>query len=354
MKETEDRDRGRLLISAVERILDDPDEIIGVVERHRRTLRDEHPHLAQDDLRDLVAERVVRHWSNRAAFSGGATALPALMPGIGTLVAVAGGTLVDVGLLLKYEVEMAMALCWLYGYDIRLERERQLAFLLASVETHDARAEAHFLEDVAQAEGQAIWNYGPRQVPKIAAQVVSRLATRGATRGLARALPFLGIAVGVGLNKALTAQVGRHCIEELDKRLVSDEALRKKSEARQPDVVDAVVPGEPSQPAGDGVHDPVTATAREPAARKRSSEAAKARATKAKTAKATEAKATKTKAAKAKTAKATKTKATKAKTAKAKTAKAKATKTRATKARATKVGKAAKTGKRSPGGGDRS
>lgn len=62
-------------------------------------------------------------------------AAPALIPGAGTLMAALGGALADMGFLLKYEVEMALVLSHLYGFDIRRDEERQLAFLRASVGT---------------------------------------------------------------------------------------------------------------------------------------------------------------------------------------------------------------------------
>ena len=59
------------------------------------------------------------HYSNATAVSGGATALPSMIPGLGTLVTLTGGTLVDVALMLKFEVEMALALCRAFDRPLR-------------------------------------------------------------------------------------------------------------------------------------------------------------------------------------------------------------------------------------------
>ena len=236
MKEVEDHERGRKLLSAVERIIDDTENIIAVVDRHAEHLRSEQPGIDEDALRALVADKLVSHYSTSSAISGGATALPAMFPGAGSIIALTGGTLLDVAFVLKYEVEMSMALCWNYGFDIRQDRERELALLLASVLTHDESTGESFVNDVMKAETQAIWNYAPRQVPKLLAQIFARIAVRQAAKGFARVLPFVGIAVGAGMNKALTTKTGRQMVVELQRR-------RDEGEHELPaeDVVEAAV-----------------------------------------------------------------------------------------------------------------
>ncbi len=246
MKEVEDNERGRKLLSAVERLIDDTENIAAMVDGQREKARLEQPAIEEDVLRDMVAERLVKQFSNSSAISGGATALPAIFPGAGSVIALTGGTLVDVALMLKFEVEMSLALCWNYGFDIRLERERELALLLASVITHDESTGESFVNDVLQAEGQALWNYAPRQVPKLAAQVLSRVALRQAGKGLFRALPLVGIAVGAGINKALTTKTGNKMVTELKRRRAEGEHERP-----QEDVVDADVVGAPAPPIQD-------------------------------------------------------------------------------------------------------
>ncbi len=268
MKEVEDHEQGRKLLSAVERIIDDTENIIAVVDRHAEHLRAEQPGIDDDALRELIAEKLVSHYSTASAISGGATALPAIFPGAGSILALTGGTLLDVAFVLKYEVEMSLALCWNYGFDIRLDRERELAFLLASVLTHDESTGESFINDVMKAETQAIWNYAPRQVPKLLAQVFARIAVRQAAKGLGRLLPFVGIAVGAGMNKALTNSTGKKMMEELRRRreegeheLPHDdvvEAAREEPAADEPEaaveeevVESVVVPTEEPEPEPD-------------------------------------------------------------------------------------------------------
>ncbi|KFA94380.1 hypothetical protein [Archangium violaceum] len=231
MKEAEEQSQGRKLLTAVERILSDTDSLIALAEQHLRR--------AKEDPRE-ASEEVVRHFSNRAAVAGGLAAAPALIPGAGTLVAALGGALADMGFLLKYEVEMALVLSWLHGFDIRKDEERQLAFLLASVSTYDAKSGENVLVDVARAEGVAIWRYAPREVSKHLVGVMTKIALLQLSRGLVRALPLVGIAVGSSMNKVLTTRVGERCIDDLRKRreFLATESTRRE---REEEVVEARV-----------------------------------------------------------------------------------------------------------------
>jgi hypothetical protein len=217
MNEVEDQNQGSKLLSVVERIIADTDSLIGMSKEQLKRaqqlkLSDEAATVA------AAAGEVVRHFSNRTAITGGLAAVPALFPGVGTLVAAAGGTLADMGMMLKYEVEMALVLSHLHGFDITQNKERQLAFLLASVSTYNAKSGRNFFVDVAHAEGIAIWKYAPREVSKMLVSVFSKIALLQLSKGLLRALPLVGIAVGSSMNKVLTTRVGERCISELKTR----------------------------------------------------------------------------------------------------------------------------------------
>lgn len=239
--EREEREvEGRKLLSAVERLLAETGSLIAYSNDCMRRAKAKKLGDEQKTVAEAAAE-VVGHYSNLCAVSGAATALPAAVPGLGTVVALTGGALADVALLLKFEVEMALVLTHLYGYDIRDEKERQLAFLLASVNTYDAKSGRNFFVDVAEAEGHALWSYAPREISKLLVIVLAKLAVSSIGKGLARAIPFVGIAVGASVNKVLTARVGNGCIRELTRRAREGEGPRTRD-----DVVEAKVAGDRS------------------------------------------------------------------------------------------------------------
>ena len=203
-----DEEKGSQLLHAVERITDSPEKIKARVDDWK---------LAGGG-RGQVVEEIIRYYSNASAVSGAATTLPALIPGIGTLAYLATGPLADMVLLLKFEAEMCQALAYVHGYDIAKPEERQLAFLLAAVKTSEVSTGRFVLSDVGEASLTAMWNYAPRRVSKLLVEVLAIVAVSTITRKFFLAIPFIGMAVGAGMNKVLTGRVGKQANDELELR----------------------------------------------------------------------------------------------------------------------------------------
>ncbi|MBI3185936.1 MAG: EcsC family protein [Myxococcales bacterium] len=222
-----DEEKGQKLLTAVERIVASNEKLRSLAQRCAAR--------AKKPGREGAALEVVRHFSNRAMLVGGAAAVPSLVPGPHSLLVGVGGVLAELTMLLKYEVELALTLSHLYGFDIEDPVERQIAFLLASVGTYDARSGKNFLLDVAKVEGQAVWNYAPRKVGKVLVQAMASLALLYLWRGFARFLPVVGIIVGTSMNKVLTQKVGRRCVKDLEGR----RSLLERQAAKKPRVAAA-------------------------------------------------------------------------------------------------------------------
>lgn len=231
-------EKGKQILTAVERIVTSSQSIRATVEEARTQAKAKSALNKADTLRELTARELVRHYSNRTAIAGGISGLPGLIPGIGSLAVSIGGGLAELTFLLKWEVEMALALSHLYGFDIDDPRERQLAFLMASVGTYDATGK-NFFADVMKVEGVALWNYAPRAAGKMVVKAIAVVAGLYLWRGFLKAIPVLGIAIGGGMNKVLTDRVGDRVSRDLRTRrdllgspAEKPAAPRKKSKAK--------------------------------------------------------------------------------------------------------------------------
>jgi uncharacterized protein (DUF697 family) len=209
--------RGKRLLFAVERLVDDSDTLAAQAEAYRSDFFSEAD---EDDAERLraVAERIIASYSTRSAITGGVAAVPAMVPGPGTAVAVVGGSLADMILMLKHEVEMTLCLTHLYGHDIRQDKGRWLAYALAAVNTYEAKSGGSYLEDMTEAQLEALVKYTPRQLSKLAMTALGKLALLSLSKGLVRALPLVGVVVGASANKMLTTAVGRRCTAALARR----------------------------------------------------------------------------------------------------------------------------------------
>lgn len=214
-----DEAKGKQLLTAVERLVASSDTIreVVMVADARAKAHAAEATKSKDTLRELTAKELIRTYSNRAAIAGGATAAPALIPGLGSLAAGIAGTFAELAYLLKCEVELCLSMSHLYGFDIDDPKERQLAFLLASVGTYDAGGK-NFFADIVKAEGVAIWNYGPRTVGKYVLKAMTALALAYVWRGFIKMVPILGIVIGSGVNKVLTQRVGERVMADLRTR----------------------------------------------------------------------------------------------------------------------------------------
>ncbi len=100
-----------VLLKAIELILAKPENIRAeaqsLLDKYRRRYKSDR---ADDDIRDMAAQKVTSNYSYYAAFSGGATALTGVIPGLGTAVATFGGATADTALCMKFQIEMVMAL----------------------------------------------------------------------------------------------------------------------------------------------------------------------------------------------------------------------------------------------------
>lgn len=209
-------EHGRALLSAVERLISPTDTLIALTERHHASARLRAG--TEERVRRAAAESLTRHFSDRAALVGAASALPGAIPGVGTAAALVSGTLLDVTFLLKWEVELALCLAWLHGFDIRDNSERQLAFLMASVGTYDAQTGRNFFLEVMEAEREAIWNYSSRRLGKFITEAFATLALMRLGRGFMKLLPLVGPLVGAAANKLLTRRVGERCAQDFETR----------------------------------------------------------------------------------------------------------------------------------------
>lgn len=226
---------GQKLLIAVERLIEDADELIARTDVFARAAG-VVPGRDDPEATAAAAEMIIRSYSNRSAATGALAALPSLVPGPGMLVAAVGGTLVDIGLVFKHEVEMAMCLAHLYGVDITVRDERRVVFLLTSLNVSEVQQGGNFLLDMAVAEMDAIINYTPRQVTKVLASVLARVAIKATSRGMMRIVPVVGVVACGLMNKWFTREVGIRCEALLVQRKKMQAA---KAGSREDGVVDA-------------------------------------------------------------------------------------------------------------------
>jgi len=200
-----------ILLKALEIILADPAQIkreaTNLLSKYEKRYKQDR---TNDDIRELVANKIIQNYSYMSAFSGGATALAGVVPGLGTIVASFGGATADIALCMKFQVELVMALATIYEHNIETEEGKRLCFIIAG------------LGAINNATQQGAKEVGTQAFTKLAKQYLkgpSLLAVKGVfkkvgiaftRKSLEKAIPFgVGTFISFSVNKTLTWYVGK-------------------------------------------------------------------------------------------------------------------------------------------------
>lgn len=206
---------GLSLFDAIERLLADPEDIRTEAEQTIRKFRAKHGRSKSEwEIRDLAAKKIISAYSNYAACIGAATALTGIFPGIGTALALVGGSTADMVLVMKIQVEMTMALAVIHGHDITNEERKRLCFLIAALGAVHHGSKEWGTKIGSQAFIRMVEEYlegTGLQALRIALQRVGIVLTRNILR---KVIPFgVGAVISSSTNKALTCFVGRRACD---------------------------------------------------------------------------------------------------------------------------------------------
>ena len=229
------------LLNAVELIAISPEDAVNIADKYVVQGRQRFPTDSEWNHQLRAANKIVHHYSKLAAMVGVGSALPGVIPGLGTAVAMVGGGATDSLVCMKLQVDMCMCLAAVFEYEIASEDGKHLAFLIAAtgsiqhaggevVASIGSKAGVNMLRQYLKA--------GALQATKQAFRRVGITFTRKAAE---KAVPFgIGALVAGALNYGLTRYVGRQAKKWfiIDRTTESDdledESNRMNHSARAP------------------------------------------------------------------------------------------------------------------------
>lgn len=165
--------------------------------------------LTEEEIRRKAANKIISNYSYCSAFTGGATSLAGIVPGIGTAIAALGGVSADVVLSMKFQIDMVMAIAAVYGHDIEEEYVQQTSFLVAGI------GKLNFAVDEgkrigAKAFANIMNQYLKKGSQQAAKEITKKLGIQVSGKALQKAIPFgVGVIIGFTANKTLTWYIGR-------------------------------------------------------------------------------------------------------------------------------------------------
>ncbi|MGQ9825985.1 MAG: EcsC family protein [Desulfotomaculales bacterium] len=164
-----------------------------------RRLQQHHPGLSRAELARLITgERAFQ-----CALAGALTAVPAILPGMGTLLALFGGVAADITLLTYLLSRLVLEIAALYGRDLTgpgYQKEAFWAFILASGAGSAGNALSRAV--VAHLSKEAFSAAAERLLLSLGVRASARSA-------FLRLIPLAGLFLAGGINYWLASAVGR-------------------------------------------------------------------------------------------------------------------------------------------------
>jgi UPF0271 protein len=180
--------------------------------RHKvAELRSEHPELTNDRLADLL----IKNTRYRLAGTAAAAGATAILPGLGTILAL--GTATGQSLYaLEQEAELVLAIAIIYGHELSGSDERLLEALVV---VGIAGGAVKLRDEVLIVGGQRVAIEAFRRLPqmllthagtRVLGRILSKVATTRTATVVARAAPLaIGMAVGASFDWIAVSALGR-------------------------------------------------------------------------------------------------------------------------------------------------
>lgn len=187
-----------------------PEDAHHIVDNYRQSARQKHAGASTEDLRDIVADKIISRYARYASLVGGASGLVGVVPGMGTIVAATAGATADAAASMKLQLDMCMCLVAAYGYDLTKQDAQYLSFLIAAGGALEKAGESAGVKLATQAGVRLIRQYLRGAALQAIKEMFKKVGIIFTRKAVEKALPFgIGVVVGSGANYALTVFVGK-------------------------------------------------------------------------------------------------------------------------------------------------
>ncbi len=167
------------------------------IKKRIQKLKKKRSNLSHEELCGLL----IKKKSRLCALAGGTTALPGIVPGVGTLVAVVGGTLLDMTAMAFFITELILEVAAVYDRDLdQSGTSREAVWVLVS-------------SVGAGAAGSGLTNFTISQLTsnafkRLVEQALVALGIRASQRSFLRIIPLVGMFIAGGVNYYTCQKVG--------------------------------------------------------------------------------------------------------------------------------------------------
>ncbi|MBF0566311.1 MAG: EcsC family protein [Nitrospirae bacterium] len=162
-----------------------------------------------------VGSKLIKRAAFKAGGIGGLTCLPSTLPVIGTIGTVMVGSVVDLILVLRVQVELCYAMSIAYGVDMDEDELKAVALAILGFSGSAEAVKAATAGMLRRTVDEMAAHYIKAGLSRATTEVAERLLPR-LLRMTYRFIPFLGIPLGASINIVSTMMVGNQARKYFD------------------------------------------------------------------------------------------------------------------------------------------
>jgi EcsC protein family len=216
MSNENNKDSDSALMKVVQAIAITPEDARVVVSQYEGQLRAAEPSITDAQLQNLVVQKIVRRYARLSATAGGATALAGVVPGVGTAISMVGGSVADISVCIKLQVDMTMCLAVAINKQLNNEDAKHLSYLIALFGSLEQAASKGATRIASEAGVKMINSYLKGPLLTTIKELFKRIGIQFTKKAAIKIIPFgVGVVIGASTNYALTRYVGKNAIEFL-------------------------------------------------------------------------------------------------------------------------------------------
>jgi uncharacterized protein (DUF697 family) len=156
-----------------------------------------------------VSSKLMKRAAFKAAGIGGLTTLPMTIPIIGAIGTVLAGSVIDLALVLRIQIELCFAISAAYGVDLDEDELKAITLALLGFSGSSQAFKATAAGLIRGTVDELAQNYINRGVEVATVEFAERLIPR-MLKKYYRYIPYIGVPLGAAFNLASTMTVGNH------------------------------------------------------------------------------------------------------------------------------------------------
>lgn len=207
---TEKEESSSSLMKMVEAIAISPQDARELVAQYKAQAVSALPSASEQKIEDAVVDKIISRYSKLAATSGAATALPGIVPGIGTAVSAVGGGLADISVCMKLQIDMTMCLAVAINGKMSNEDAKHMSYIIALYGSLEQMGSTSATKLASQAGVRMVKQYLKGPTLQVIKELFKKIGITFTQKAAAKVIPFgIGVVVGGAANYALTKYVGK-------------------------------------------------------------------------------------------------------------------------------------------------